>query len=381
MQVIQYQDPTGQTMVARFPREGTSAITLGSQLIVEESQQAVFFRDGKALDTFGPGRHTLATQNLPLLGGLLGIPFGGKSPFQAAVFFVSTQTFLDLKWGTKEPVVFRDRELAMVRLRAFGKFAVRVLDPQVFVNTVVGTIGTYTTDGVESYFKDVIVARLNDLLGENLTSIFDLPKVYDELGLGLKARVADDFGKYGIELVDLFLGAITPPAEVQAMIDERSGMGAIGNMDAYMKFKAARAMGDAAQQSGEGGGAAATGMGLGVGAGLGMMLPSMMRDAMQGGGGQAPQGAPQGGAPQGGAPPAGAPRVRRTRGRRTPGRRRGAGGRRRGRCRHGRRCRHARLLLPVRRQAPRRRPLLPELRHRGGLTPCRTVRPRAPRRE
>jgi len=307
MQVIQYQDPTGQTMVARFPREGTSAITLGSQLIVEESQQAVFFRDGKALDTFGPGRHTLATQNLPLLGGLLGIPFGGKSPFQAAVFFVSTQTFLDLKWGTKEPVVFRDRELAMVRLRAFGKFAVRVLDPQVFVNTVVGTIGTYTTDGVESYFKDVIVARLNDLLGENLTSIFDLPKVYDELGLGLKARVADDFGKYGIELVDLFLGAITPPPEVQAMIDERSGMGAIGNMDAYMKFKAARAMGDAAQQGGEGGGAAAQGMGLGVGAGLGMMLPGMMRDAMQGGGGQAPQGGAQGGAPQGGATPSGAP--------------------------------------------------------------------------
>ena len=323
MQVIQYQDPTGQTMVARFPREGTSAITLGSQLIVEESQQAVFFRDGKALDTFGPGRHTLATQNLPLLGGLLGIPFGGKSPFQAAVFFVSTQTFLDLKWGTKEPVVFRDRELAMVRLRAFGKFAVRVLDPQVFVNTVVGTIGTYTTDGVESYFKDVIVARLNDLLGENLTSIFDLPKVYDELGLGLKARVADDFGKYGIELVDLFLGAITPPPEVQAMIDERSGMGAIGNMDAYMKFKAARAMGDAAQQSGEGGGAAATGMGLGVGAGLGMMLPE--HDARRDAGRRRPgaAGRTAGRSTAGRRNPGRRTRVRRTRVRRTPGDRRG----------------------------------------------------------
>jgi membrane protease subunit (stomatin/prohibitin family) len=309
MQVIQYQDTTGRTMVARFPREGTAAIQLGSQLIVEESQQAVFFRDGKALDTFGPGRHTLATQNLPLVGGLLGLPFGGKSPFQAAVFFVSTQTFLDLKWGTKEPVVFRDRELAMVRLRAFGKFAVRVTSPQVFVNTVVGTIGTYTTDGVEAYFKDVIVARLNDLLGENLSSIFELPKVYDELGMGLKSRVAEDFSKYGIELVDLFLGAITPPAEVQAMIDERSGMAAVGNMDSYLKFKAARAMGDAAQQEGgEGGGTVATGMGLGVGAGLGMMLPGMMRDAMQGGGGQAPQGgAPQGGTPPGGPPQGGAP--------------------------------------------------------------------------
>jgi len=282
MDVIQHQDPTGQTMVARWPREGTAAIRLGSQLVVEESQRAVFFRDGKALDTFGPGRHTLATQNLPLLASLFGIPFGGTSPFQAAVVFVSSKTFTDLKWGTKEPVVYRDRELAMVRLRAFGKFAVRVADAQLFVNGLVGTMGLYTTDGVEAYFKDAIVARLTDLLGENLTSIFDLPRVYDELGMGLKARVADDFGKYGIELVDLFLGAITPPEEVQKLIDERTGMGAVGNLDAYMKFKAARAMGDAAQASGESG-AVGAGLGLGMGAGLGAMLPGMMREAMQSG--------------------------------------------------------------------------------------------------
>jgi len=307
MQVIQHQDPLGNTIVARWPREGTQAIQLGSQLVVEESQRAVFFRDGKALDTFGPGRHTLATQNLPLLTGLLGLPFGGKSPFQAAVVFVSTKTFLDLKWGTKEPVVFRDAELAMVRLRAFGKFAVRVVDAQLFVNGVVGTAGAYTTDGVEAYFKDVIVARLNDLLGENLSSIFDLPKVYDELATALKARVADDFGKYGIDLVDLFVGAITPPPEVQAMIDERTGMGAVGDMNAYLKFKAARAMGDAArQEGGEGGGAVASGMGVGVGAGLGMMLPGMMRDAMQGGGGGGAAGGGGGGAAGGGGGSAGA---------------------------------------------------------------------------
>jgi membrane protease subunit (stomatin/prohibitin family) len=305
MDVIQHQDPQGRTMVARWPREGTEAIRLGSQLVVEESQQAVFLRDGKALDTFGPGRHTLATQNLPLVASVFGVPFGGKSPFQAAVVFVSTKTFLDLKWGTKEPVVFRDAELAMVRLRAFGKFAVRIADAQVFVNSVVGTMGLYTTDGVESYFKEVIVARLNDLLGENLSSIFDLPKVYDELGMGLKARVADDFTKYGIDLVDLFLGAITPPEEVQKLIDERSGMAALGDMSTYMKFKAARALGDAAQQSGgEGGGAVGAGMGVGVGAGLGMMLPGMMREAMQGGGGQG-GGQPAGGQPGGGGQQAG----------------------------------------------------------------------------
>lgn len=289
MKVIQYVDSTGQTMVARVPRQGTEAIKLGSQLIVEESQEAVFYRDGKALDTFRPGRHTLATQNLPLLAGLLGVPFEGKSPFQAAVVFVSTKTFLDLKWGTKEPVVYRDNELAMVRLRAFGKFAVRITNSQVFVNGVVGTMGVYTTDGVESYFKDVIVARLTDVLGENLQSIFDLPKVYDELSMALKARVADDFSKYGIELVDLYLGAITPPTDVQKLIDERAGMAAVGDMNAYLKFKAAQAMGDAAQQSGgETGSGVGAGLGVGMGAGMGMMLPQMMKEAMtDSGGGQA----------------------------------------------------------------------------------------------
>ncbi len=303
MEVIQHVDPTGQTMVARLPKQGTAAIQLGSQLVVEESQQAVFLRDGKALDTFGPGRHTLATQNLPLLTRLLGLPFEGKSPFQAAVIFVSTKTFLDLKWGTKEPVVYRDSELAMVRLRAFGKFAVRIANAQQFVNGVVGTMGVYTTDGVEAYFKDVIVARLTDVLGENLQSIFDLPKVYDELSMALKSRVYDDFGKYGIELADLYLGAITPPQEVQKLIDERAGMAAVGDMNAYLKFKAARAMGDAAQQSGgETGGGVGAGLGVGMGAGMGMMLPQMMKEAMQTeGGGQAPQsaGSGQAGAPSG----------------------------------------------------------------------------------
>ena len=303
MKVIQYVDSTGQTMVARVPRQGTEAIKLGSQLIVEESQEAVLFRDGKALDTFGPGRHTLATQNLPFLTELLGVPFEGKSPFQAAVVFVSTKTFLDLKWGTKEPVVYRDSELSMVRLRAFGKCAVRITNSQVFVNGVVGTMGVYTTDGVESYFKDVIVARLTDILGENLESIFDLPKVYDELSMALKARVADDFSKYGIELVDLYLGAITPPPEVQKLIDERAGMAAVGDMNAYLKFKAAQAMGDAAKGSGgETSGGVGAGLGVGMGAGMGMMLPQMMKEAMTdsgAGGGQAASGeAPTEGKPQ-----------------------------------------------------------------------------------
>ncbi len=181
-----------------------------------------------------------------------------------------------MKWGTKEPIVFRDSELSMVRLRAFGRFSMKVADPGIFLQQLVGTRGVFTTASIEDFLRDICVARLNDLLGETLKTVLDLPRYYDELSGGLKGRVADDFGKYGVELVDFLIGAITPPEEVQKMIDERASMGAIGDMNKYMAFKAARAMEAAATNQGEAGSTA----GLGLGAGLGMMMPQMMAQAM-----------------------------------------------------------------------------------------------------
>jgi len=297
LEVIEHHDPTGQEIVYRFPPEGSAEIKMGAQLVVHESQEAVLYRDGKALDVFGPGRHTLSTQNIPLLTKVLAIPFGGTSPFRVAVVFVNKRTFIDQKWGTREPVVFRDSELGMIRLRAFGTYAYRIADSQLFVNTVVGSQGLFSTDQLQDFYRDIIVSRLNDLLGETLDTIFDLPKYYDELGTAAKARLFEDFGKYGVDLTDFYVNSITPPDEVQEKFDERAGMGAVGDMNTYMQFKAAQAIQDAAQGGGGeggGGGQAGAGMGLGLGAGFGAMMPGMIAGAMQ----QAQQG---GGTPAAGA--------------------------------------------------------------------------------
>jgi membrane protease subunit (stomatin/prohibitin family) len=281
LEVIEYLDPTGQEIVHRIPEEGSGETVLGSQCIVRENQVAVFFRDGRSLDMLGPGRHTLTTLNVPLLVNYLKIPFGSKSPFRAEVVFVNVKDFIDIPWATPKSVAFRDADLGVVRLGVQGKFAFQVSRPQTFVNQIVGTQGLYTTDNIVGYLRSMLISRFADILGELQSNLLDLPAKYDELGSGVRAKTSDDFDSLGLLLKAVYITAIDVPEEVEQALDERAQMGAIGNMQSYMQFKAARALGDAALAGGgEGGSFAGMGVGLGAGMGLGTAMASAIGQSL-----------------------------------------------------------------------------------------------------
>lgn len=277
MEVIEFLDDSGVTLVKRMPENGTLEIKWGSQLTVRESQEAVFFRDGKALDVFGPGRHILKTQNIPVIGKwVTSFGYGENSPFRAEVVFVGKQLFPNLKWGTKEPILFRDNDLQIIRLRAYGSFSIQIDDAMLFVNKVVGTMGLYTTFVIEDYLRGIIVSKLNVVLGKSLQSVFDISLKMDELNLILRTELFEDFKGLGLKLHDIYIHSISVPEEVQKMIDTKSGMNAVGNLDQYMKLKIADSLGKATA-----GGGMSDGLGVGAGLGMGMAMPNMINQAMQ----------------------------------------------------------------------------------------------------
>jgi len=269
--VVQFQDPSGEIIVARMPEEGTAELTSGSQLIVQEGQVAMFFHDGKPADAFRAGRYNLTTQNLPVLGKALNLMALGPSPFRSYAYFVALKTFADLGWGTSSPILYRDSEFRMVNLRAHGAFSIRVRDPAAFLHTLVGTQGIGTTYAVEDYLRKIIVSRLAQILPEVMTTVLDLPRSYQEIALRVKKAVHDDFDQYGLELVDLIVEAITLPPEVQEAINRAAGSRAVGmdELDRYERTARSDALRDSAKQPG---GAAANGLAAGLGIGAGMQM-------------------------------------------------------------------------------------------------------------
>lgn len=277
--VIEVPNQQKDEMVRRVPEYGAGDFRFGSQVIVREYQQAVFFRDGKSYDTFGAGRHTITVANAPLLTDLIGKATSGRTPFTAEVYFVNMREFLDLKWGTAEPIPLRDADLGLVRLRAFGTFSMQVNDPALFVNKIVGAQGIYQTQQISRYLRSIIIAKLTDLLGELGKGLFDLPALYDEIGAGSKAKVQDDFANVGIQLKTLYVNNISPTEETAQAIDERAAMGAIGDMQAYLQYQTARGIRDAAQSGGTAGDLAGAGAGMGAGMGMGIAMAQAMGQA------------------------------------------------------------------------------------------------------
>ena len=273
LEVIEWFDESGKELVHRIPEKGSGEIKWGAQMTVRESQAAVFFYNGKAYDAFGAGRHTLKTANIPILTKVLSLPWGMTSPLRAEVYFVNMKVFPNLKWGTRDPVAFRDSELGLIRLRAFGVFNIQVLQPVLLVNTLVGTQGIFTTDAIEEYLNRVIVSRFNDFMGNHIDTIFNLPARYEELAEGLKKALEEDFSHFGLGLSQLYINSITPPPEVQQAIDDKSRLGVFDDLNKLLKMKAAMAMETASQSQGQ--------AGAGLGMGMGFMMPAMFAEAFK----------------------------------------------------------------------------------------------------
>lgn len=273
LEVIEWFDESGKELVHRIPESGSGEIKWGAQVTVRESQAAVFFYNGKAFDAFGSGRHTLKTANIPLLTKALSIPWGMTSPLRAEVYFVNMKVFPNLTWGTRDPVAYRDSELGLIRLRAFGVFNLRILQPVLFINSLVGTQGVVTTEAIAEYLNRVIVSRFNDFMGDQIDTILDLPARYDELSGELKKLLHNDFNQFGLGLTDLYINSITPPPEVQKAIDDKSKLGVFDDMNKLLKMKAAMALESAAANQGE--------AGAGLGMGMGFMMPAMFAEAFR----------------------------------------------------------------------------------------------------
>jgi excisionase family DNA binding protein len=277
--VIEYPSEMQNEIVHRFPEQGIGDYRIGSQVIVRESQAAVFFRDGNALDVFRAGRHTIATANIPLLINLIGKAFNDRTPFPAEVYFVSMKEFANEKWGTPQPIIVRNpgMGLGVALLQGFGTFSFQVKDPQQFVTQIVGTQGAFRTTDIEERLKTILLSKLQDVLGETTAanSVVQLIGLTEEVGAAVRAKAQDDFEAIGVQLKSFYIGNLKPSSK---SAQELRDMGML-DMATYTQLQAADAMRDAAQNPSGGAGLTA---GIGAGMGIGNLMQQATSGAMQG---------------------------------------------------------------------------------------------------
>lgn len=263
IEIIQWSEADRNTLVFEFPVYAKE-IKNGAQLIVLPGQAAVFVNQGKIADVFGPGQHTLATQNMPILSTLMGWKYGFESPFKAQVFYVNTTNQLDLKWGTPNPILMRDAEFGNVRIRAFGTFTFAVTDPAKLIYTIVGSNPTFQVDQISEQLRNTIVARFADFLSEAKVPVMDVASQQDEIAGKGRERIQKDFEEYGVSITKFLISNVSLPPEVEAILDKRTGMNIVGDMQKFQQFQTGVAIESAAKNPGMAG----QGMGVILGANL-----------------------------------------------------------------------------------------------------------------
>ncbi|MEE9303016.1 MAG: SPFH domain-containing protein [Thiotrichaceae bacterium] len=247
--IIEWTDDSHDTLIYRFERYGNE-IKYGAKLTVRESQVAVFVNEGEIADVIEPGMYELETKNLPVLSTIQHWDHGLRSPFKAEVYFCNTTQFVDLKWGTKNPIMIRDEEFGGVRLRAFGTYAIRIKDPVTFIKEIAGTDGHFTVDEVSNQLRNLIISRFTNIAGSSKIPVLDLAANYDQLGAYLTETISPEFEEYGLELTKILIENISLPSSVEEALDKRTSMGMVGDLDQYIKFQSAESLGSGGSASG-----------------------------------------------------------------------------------------------------------------------------------
>jgi membrane protease subunit (stomatin/prohibitin family) len=313
IEIIEWLDDTNYTLVWRFP-DNDHNLKNGAKLVCRAGQACVLVNEGKAADVFGPGTHTLSTQNIPILSTLKGWKYGFNSPFKAEVYFINLRQYLDQKWGTANPVLIRDPEFAVgnrpgrVRIRAYGSYNFKIVDPRLFFDEIVGTQGFVSTDDIEGFLRRRLVSTFSQAAGKSDLSVADMAANYDVLATAVAGGIQEDFAKIGIQLTSFIIENISLPPEVEKALDAAAAQSARG-VDNTLAWEGMQAMRDAAKQPGAGGGVMQAGMGMGMGMGMGQMMGGVMGQAMHPGypGYPPPQGYPGYPPPHGYPPPPGYP--------------------------------------------------------------------------